>query len=514
MKHTITLLFAFSSIFTSSAIAEVPHIFSSGTPAKASEVNENFQSLDTAVDAVESRRQSDKTSLNSKIDKANTDIGQLSTQSASMLGSINQTSQSLTEVKTTLTSVKLNADANQSSIQVLQAKQGQTDSTLNGLSQQQQVQAGSLSNLNTALGGVSQNVTDHKLQIDKNAQDIGLNKASIGVNKASSDTNKSDISRLKSDLSSLSANVSGSTASIATNTASINTNTASIATNTVSINTNTASIATNTASISTNTQTIEANKTKITNVEAALSQTNSSLSNQASTVADNVSRTSANQSAITTNETGIQANQSAIQTLNTDVNNLKPLAERTFSKLKPTYTDRNHAFLDPISLGDATFRLVKLPFIEFSTGDRYTLTVPTVAITDSNNLLNLQASLNTSHVDSTVVTNMTVSGFPAIQANLIGNTSLNVVTQKSNNNHGNRMRVVHSASASVTVIIGETALTLTFNASKPVIDNENLTVGDFDYAQNVDWNAMKFDNQLVTFVDDLIDYIVITKVTP
>lgn len=514
MKNTRTLLFALASTYTAAAVAEVPHTFSAGTPAKASEVNANFKSLDEAISAVESSRQSDKTSLNNKIDKANTDIGQLSTQATTMLGSINQANQSLTDVKAELTTVKQSSDTNKSAVQTLQVKQGQTETTLNALGQQQQAQAGSINTLNTTVGGLSTSTAEQQQAIDKNIQDIAQNKASIGANKAGLDANKSDISQLKTDVAGSSSGISANSASISTNTASIGANAAAITANTTAITANTSGVNANKAAIAANKTGIETNKTNIATLNTTLTQTNSTLSNQVSAISDNSARTTANQSAIGTNGTDIQNNQTAIQSLNTEVNALKPLAERTFPKNKPTYANKNHNFTDPIILGNATFRLVKLPFIEFSTGDRYTLTVPTVAITNGNGQLNLQANLNTAHVNSTIVTDMKISGFPAIQVSLIDSNSLSVITRKSDNSYGNRIRVVQSASASVTIIIKETALTLTFNASKPVIDNESLTAGDFDYTQNIDWNLMQYDNQLIGFVDDLIDYIVITKVSP
>ena len=48
------LLFVVLAAFTLGSVADtkVPNIFTDGTPAKASEVNENFDALEAAIDAI------------------------------------------------------------------------------------------------------------------------------------------------------------------------------------------------------------------------------------------------------------------------------------------------------------------------------------------------------------------------------------------------------------------------------------------------------------------------------
>ena len=49
MRFLILLLFCASSV---SAQTQVPHVFEDDTPAKATEVNENFDAIETAIDQI------------------------------------------------------------------------------------------------------------------------------------------------------------------------------------------------------------------------------------------------------------------------------------------------------------------------------------------------------------------------------------------------------------------------------------------------------------------------------
>ena len=51
MIRLLTAVLLFAS-FNVVADTEVPHAFTDGTPAKASEVNANFDALETAIDAI------------------------------------------------------------------------------------------------------------------------------------------------------------------------------------------------------------------------------------------------------------------------------------------------------------------------------------------------------------------------------------------------------------------------------------------------------------------------------
>lgn len=89
MKHTTTTLLATSIglLFASSASAAVPHTFSSGSPALASEVNANFSDLDTRLSTAEGKvatLETDVDSVEGQVGTLGGDITALTTRVATL----------------------------------------------------------------------------------------------------------------------------------------------------------------------------------------------------------------------------------------------------------------------------------------------------------------------------------------------------------------------------------------------------------------------------------------------
>jgi len=55
MRRSLVVLIAVAALGNSFAFADVPHTFSAGTPAKASEVNENFRSVTSDIESTNAR---------------------------------------------------------------------------------------------------------------------------------------------------------------------------------------------------------------------------------------------------------------------------------------------------------------------------------------------------------------------------------------------------------------------------------------------------------------------------
>ncbi len=250
MKNSLINLTVLAVLATSSGAAlagsvTIPNDFSSGTPAVAAEVNENFSAVKTAVDDNDGR-----------ITTNAEDIAANETAIA--------TKADVSAVTANTTTIATKADtsavsANATSIAVNTTGIATNATTIAGKADASAVTAN--------VAGIATNATS----ISTNASDIATNATGIATNVTAIATNATAIAG-KADASAVTTNtadIATNTADIATNTADIATNTADIATNTADIATNTADIATNTADIATNATDIGTNATDIAALQAA-----------------------------------------------------------------------------------------------------------------------------------------------------------------------------------------------------------------------------------------------------
>ncbi|TDO99824.1 hypothetical protein [Marinomonas balearica] len=149
------------------------------------------------------------------------------------------------------------------------------------------------------------------------------------------------------------------------------------------------------------------------------------------------------------------------------------------------------------------YRVVEVPFKEFGTGDLYKVRFPA----EERSSDSIYAYLSTRHVsDFSECSSFNISSFPVSDNSLFVNRTFSIVNNGTTKSQSNL-----SASYSLGVKIGETYLSLSFNVSKTETDPV-VSPGDYDFTDDFNTNNMTTDQALIDALDNLVDYVQITKV--
>ncbi len=168
-----------------------------------------------------------------------------------------------------------------------------------------------------------------------------------------------------------------------------------------------------------------------------------------------------------------------------------------------SYAAKSATVGELISLGGNNYRMIKVPFVEFKSGDQYTILFP-VQVTESGKI---QSYFSTQHTSAdTTCSNGTVSGYPAFNAQIYENRNLlfnNTGFSASTSN----LTFTYSAS----IKVGETNISLSLSANTEETST-NVVIDDYDFSDDYDTSAMTHSGAQVTVLDDLLDYVQISKV--
>jgi len=162
-----------------------------------------------------------------------------------------------------------------------------------------------------------------------------------------------------------------------------------------------------------------------------------------------------------------------------------------------SYSAKPSSIGDEIIVENDTYRMVKVPFVEFATGTRYTITLP--ARLNSNGDVFLNMSMSHSRGDPFCGAT-TVAGFPA--ATYISDYRNMLLANTGSYNSSS----TYSVHAAVVLMINETTLQVSFQVESR--EQEQLVaIGDYDFSDDLDTGLMVHRSDLILAADDLIDYI-------
>lgn len=167
-------------------------------------------------------------------------------------------------------------------------------------------------------------------------------------------------------------------------------------------------------------------------------------------------------------------------------------------KHKVTYAAKVAAVGQTLTYGGTTYRMVALPFREFSTGNMYQIKLPIKETTPNQ----VAGSLMTEHVsNATPCSQLSISGYPAF------GDEVSETRQLSYYNNGSletTSRLTTSYSVNIKVI--ETNLIIPISIDKSET-SATISAGDYDFTNDLNHSTMQHDTTLVDHVDNLIDYI-------
>jgi hypothetical protein len=211
-------------------------------------------------------------------------------------------------------------------------------------------------------------------------------------------------------------------------------------------------------------------------------------------------------------ETSLQSLNDRFDTLVDDVASLEPLLEGVSSPHEPSYSYAAATPGDVVTVGPFTFRLVKMPFLEFGTGQPYAITMPMVIRPYKGG--ESMITLKTKHELATVVSDFEVSGYPAILAENTDSRSVVVGAEEGAGGVFTSTLQISQSSASVfTIAVEETTIKLTIQISLVEDTVSGIALSEADFSLKPDWSKMQHSDLALSYVDELIDYIKIEAVT-
>ena len=168
-----------------------------------------------------------------------------------------------------------------------------------------------------------------------------------------------------------------------------------------------------------------------------------------------------------------------------------------------SYSAKASTIGEQITAGGNNYRIIKVPFVEFSSGDQYTLQYPVMESDSSPGMF--FSNFSTQHTNSDLdCINATISGLPTFIVDVYESQGFLL------NNTGSTSSSTLSLYASLTIKVNETSLNVTISASQ-VQSSAQVNNGDYDFTDNLDADAMVDMPSLVSALDSLIDYITVTK---
>ncbi len=179
---------------------------------------------------------------------------------------------------------------------------------------------------------------------------------------------------------------------------------------------------------------------------------------------------------------------------------------------KVTYQAKSSTLGQIIILNDKKYRIVEVPFREFSSGDLYKIRLPVKEVTSKYAPSYVSGRLSTGHSNGhNDCSSLTISGFPA---QLFFNESRNISFSNESGQSGAEIEFESTLGASISgsIRIGETNVSFYFTDTKSETTSTSTTTDDYDFTDNFEIDNMVHDNKIISPLDDLLDYIQITKV--
>lgn len=173
-----------------------------------------------------------------------------------------------------------------------------------------------------------------------------------------------------------------------------------------------------------------------------------------------------------------------------------------------SYVDEVTYEYKPANVGDElifsgdSYQMVLIPFREFGTGDLYYIKLPV-----KDNSGQCVSILQTFHIDSGWNCNkLTISGFPSSNNTVFEQRMISSYVGASIES-----KSTVTLSFSTSIKINETLLNISLSINKTE-DGTVVSAEDYDLTDNFNTNNMVDDPSLVQELDNMIDYIQITKI--
>lgn len=165
-----------------------------------------------------------------------------------------------------------------------------------------------------------------------------------------------------------------------------------------------------------------------------------------------------------------------------------------------SYSARPSNIGDEIIFLGHTYRMIKVPFVEFATGERYTLMYPEEAQPSGDVFFSFVNTWHERIAEPCVTTS--VAGYPArIFVNEIRRTRVS-------NNGSTPSESSYTIDVLLNIVVNETVVQLEVRINS-LEQEQTVAIGDYDFSDDLDTAFMLHRDDLIFAADDLIDYIVI-----
>lgn len=354
--------------FTSHAEEQkIPHIFVANTPAKADEVNSNFEYLLQQL-------------LSNKLSYSEFQV---------------QLEESLQSTNSNLASMQTLLDEQSDSITLLQAGQSDRQESISAINTQLNGYADQMITLQSfvtsnaqSIGGNTQSIRSLQTSVTSNAQVLEAAQQGITGNTQSITNLQSNLSGLGESTKALQISVQGQGENLTSITATVEANTSEIQGVKNSLTSNTSSIATlntTTSSHASQLNTLATSSseqsTQLASITNQQQQQGSDLNSLETSVADLSTAVNVNTTAVSSVQLSIQSHSDRITELEKPPEGLPTYDEEVdpHKHVREQEFVYNYQATSPgqqITVGDLTYRMFRLPIMDMETNQRYAIDMP------------------------------------------------------------------------------------------------------------------------------------------
>ncbi|WP_125717379.1 hypothetical protein [Pseudoalteromonas rubra] len=349
---------------------QLPHTFQANTPAKAAEVNENFNYLLQAITTTQDDTQAQVNTLNGTLVQLTQDI--------------EQQNQTLTSAGNTLTTHGTNINALQAlttaqseQLTELQTRTANHTVYYGELASALAAQSNSLDTLSNQLNSVQSSLTSANSQLNSVQGTVGNHSELLTVQGTSIANNANSITQLNTQLGDLNTQIATAANQVTINTGQI-------------------------SQLSLETATQRAVLTDIANTTTSHSSTLTALTTEQSALSAKQQKLDQDLGALDTSvmdlSNAVNSNTSAVASMQTSVNSVQGSVTQQESRLSELESERVKKYITPkdvhnhdaefvynyrpttpgqqISLQGHTYRMYRLPIIDMETGQKYAVDIP------------------------------------------------------------------------------------------------------------------------------------------
>ena len=169
-----------------------------------------------------------------------------------------------------------------------------------------------------------------------------------------------------------------------------------------------------------------------------------------------------------------------------------------------SYTAKAATVGSLVTIGGQDFRIIRIPFVAFETGNHYAVTLPS-EVNKNESTIEFLSTRHTANRNGGCRLHFSIGDYPAYMFQPSEYRNFNTYINSTSESH-----MIRRTSASISFNIEKTEVFLHFDISETE-QTLNVPDGDYDLVDNFDLDLASHSDDIFNNLDELIDYISIEE---